>query len=389
MQKVVTQTKGHVYGDLEIMVRIPSQAPISSGFYILGNYWDKPRWHILVRETKSGALARPTGFTKVASMSHGMAFYKPIAPSGYTALGVYPGLANTPPKISEATCVKNAYVHSGKPGPTQAHGIYPVFSRETRFGERNLLLAPNCLMHGPATENAYVLSLPLGAHNGPDPQAPFLNSNKKPEDETPVSKSWAYIPCVAVVDKGKTLEWQLDNSPFYRLVRERYWRLIVHRDQTDSDSPGQDSRSVQTGISETTTNSFHQKYGVSFGYKVGAKGGIPGVVEGSSEFSANFSYEWGYTTTESINKFQNVTDTHWLNTPPRKASALWNECHRFILERADGSVVTEEPMFAPTVSFKQTDYPPAKSKDDARSRHLVGPDENHLTEYVYQPALPG
>lgn len=90
------------------------------GYYGQGNY-SAPQGSVLVIKPKmAGVIAQPKGYRRVwidkgSGVRKDAAFWEPIAPDGYKALGIIVNNSyHSPPARSEVVCVKNEYVTEGE-----------------------------------------------------------------------------------------------------------------------------------------------------------------------------------------------------------------------------------------------------------------------------------
>lgn len=95
-----------------------------AGYFRLGHYgqgdYSAPRGSaIVIKEIKSGVIAQPLRYERIwtdkgSGASRDGAFWRPIPPKGYKALGVVVTSNYRSPAPSEVVCVKNEYVTEGQ-----------------------------------------------------------------------------------------------------------------------------------------------------------------------------------------------------------------------------------------------------------------------------------
>ncbi len=91
------------------------------GYYGQGNYNSPAGVVVVVKELERGALARPIDYEliwkdKGSGADMDGAFWKPIAPNNYVALGLVVTGNYNKPSVNEVMCVRQDLVQRGKPG---------------------------------------------------------------------------------------------------------------------------------------------------------------------------------------------------------------------------------------------------------------------------------
>jgi hypothetical protein len=335
---------------------------VPSGYYSLGHYgqanYNTPIGVIVaVKELKSGALASPTDYELVwkdkgSGADMDGAFWRPIPPNGYVALGLVATRNYNKPSLDEVKCVRQDLVVQGQPGaqvwidkgtgadadfgsweisapPISGYEEYAYIAPGTFFG-----VASHTRPNTHPVMNCLKLKLPFEKYQI-DNRQPTLESTQEPAPRTePQLANYVWIPFFAVKDDIHDLVWKINYSPFYRLDREEFytlqWHVFNSTDSTDSKQ-----YSVKVGISQTDTQTFSTNTGISITTEASA--GIEGIA--SAKISATYSVQLGFESSSSFTQLREDTITDTYNIPPHKAIALWTKTNRFTLRRSDGSAV--------------------------------------------------
>ncbi|WP_392476551.1 Vps62-related protein [Nostoc sp. C110] len=327
------------------------------GHYGQGNYNSPTGVVVVVKELKSGALARPTDYEliwkdKGSGADMDGAFWRPIPPSGYVALGLVATGNYNKPSVDEVMCIRQDLVVGGQPGgqvwidkgtgadadfgsweinspPISGYEEYAYITAGTFFGVASHT-RPN------SNPLLYCLKLKLPFENYQvNLKQPTLESTQEPAPRTePQLANSVWIPFFSVKDDLRDLAWKVSNSPFYRLDREQFytrqWHYFNNSEVIDSKQI-----SIRVGISQTDTQTFSTQTGISITTEASA--GIEGIA--STKISATFSVQLGFESSSSFTQMREETVTDTYNIPAHKAVALWTKTNRFTLKRADGSVV--------------------------------------------------
>ncbi len=255
------------------------------GYYGQGNYNEHNGVVVVVKELERGALARPTGYQliwtdKGSGADMDGAFWRPIAPNNYVALGLVVTGNYNKPSVNEVMCVRQDLVQLGQPGdqvwidkgtgadvdfgsweidspPISGHEEYSYIAAGTFFGVASHN-RPN------ANPLLYCLKLKLPFEKRQvNPKQPTLESTQEPPRKTEAQlANSVWIPFLSVNDDQRNLEWKINNSPFYRLDREEYYSMKFHHfNNTEVTDSIKDSLTV--GISKTKSEKFSQQTGIS------------------------------------------------------------------------------------------------------------------------------
>ncbi|NEO53809.1 MAG: Vps62-related protein [Okeania sp. SIO3B5] len=338
---------------------------VPQGYYALGYYgqsnYNSPAGAVVVvKDLKSGALARPKGYEliwkdKGSGADMDGAFWRPIPPSSnYVALGLVVTRNYNEPSVNEVMCVRQDLVVRGEPGDqvwidkgTGADadfGSWEINSPSISGYEEYAYIAAGTF-YGVASHNRpnanpslYCLKVKLPFEKRlVNLKQPTLESTQEPAPTTePQLANSVWIPFLSVKDDLHDLVWRVNNSPFYRLDREefytRQWHYFNNSEATDSKEV-----SVKVGVSKTDSEKFSVVTGISITTE--ASGGGIANVGFSSKVSVTLSLQLGYESSSSFTQMREDTVTDTYNIPGYTAVALWTKTHKFTLRRSDGSIV--------------------------------------------------
>lgn len=366
-----------------------------SGFHALGsigrsNYND-PNGNVAtlcVQESDSGkgALAKPTDYERIwADNGSGSrrdgSCWRPIPPKGYVALGDVFNSGYNKPSVEDIRCVQEELVYSGvveenrekkeiwndrNTGSRVDFSAWPILAPEEYVDETaeltRGLIAPGTFV-GVATHAKpesilpvmHVLRLPIPLSSSPDSspehQTPRLESREMPASETMRKVDRAVIvPFTAIIDKGRSDAWKMQNSPFYLVQRETcYSRVAFNNNETSVLQTT--TREVTVGISKTEASEFSTTTGISATTETGIS--FKGFTAG---MSVTISLELGWSRSTSVEEFRSQTISQTLSTPPNTSAALWSATYELKATRQDGSQVSQ-PLAFDVNSFFQSQYP--------------------------------
>ncbi len=189
--------------------------------------------------------------------------------------------------------------------------------------------------------NVLNVNLPLLAEAPVQSFAPKLEGYLSPPTETqPLFAKAMLVPCTIVNDLAHQddIPWRVANSPFYRLERMVYYKLLYHNYNNTSEVQT-NSVLIRSGVTTSESQSFHMNTGVSITTEAGVDFEVV-----SAKITATVSVEFGYETQTSVTQLQEKEVTSTINTHPGKAAALWQEYNRYILYRHNGTDL--EPVTA-------------------------------------------
>jgi len=365
------------------------------GYYSLGSLVAPPpyadpngaRAVLVVKGNTATALAPTSEYDQVTSsfamVWGGMAVYwRPRCANGYRALGLvvtsYSGLpaAGAPPDYPTA-CVRDDLTVGGSiaaaapsyqrtfhfdNGTWLTYGAWQV-DQPVSGSHSGAYLAPGTAVYADAQASSLEapeadpavrvldVDLPLLGEAPEQAVVPELSADPAPET-APLFARAILVPCSIVKDPLHDAAWQIAHSPFYRLERSVVWRLIAHNfNNTSVEQPN----SVQFTKGVTTEEATRVWNATSI--SVSAEAGIELKVF-SAKVTATVSREMGYETLHSLSELSSRTDTLAMQTPPKKAVALWQQVSRFTLYRHDGPRLEVADFWeSGTDTFYADEYP--------------------------------
>ena len=94
---------------------------VPDGFHALGHYAERGHgapcgWMFVARELEPGALAEPLDYELIGQLSSGCSFWKPIPPAGYVGLGFVAQMGLEKPDTDEIRCLREDLAAPGKVG---------------------------------------------------------------------------------------------------------------------------------------------------------------------------------------------------------------------------------------------------------------------------------
>jgi hypothetical protein len=320
---------------------------------------------VMVVRAKEGsdALAHPLDYTWVyhdvgSGADDDGSFWTPVPPDGYKAMGLVAQRGWSKPAVTDVVCVREDLTVPGAPGAfiwiDQGTGA------DYYFGSWYI----DSPVAGPH-ENAYLVSgtfvgwnswSPPQVHpvmnvlNVPLPmlsQAPYqsyvprLTGYDPPPPETvPIMAREMLVPCTIHKDPlyANNLIWRISNSPFYRLERQVFYKLLYHNHNQTS-TMQTNSVLIRSGVTVTESESFWNETSIS----ITAEAGVS-FKAFEAKVSTTVSTAFGYETQTSVAELREKEVSSSINTPPGKAAALWQRYNRFVLKRHNGTRL--EPVTA-------------------------------------------
>lgn len=352
-----------------------------SGFYALGsvgvsNYDDinGKNWALCVQAAGDDqtALAHPTDYTLVwkdegSGADMDGSCWRPVAPSGYKAMGDVFVTGYNKPSTNDVMCVREDLVTQGVVGDiiytdegskadsdiaTYKIVASTVFGTEVGKG----YIAANCFIANSSytkpvatTSVNNCLKLPFPKKSSAAPAPPSLTDYSMPSEfyGNTIDHTIEF-PFTAFIDNEYDIKWQVDNSPFYTLQREvAYKREMYNYNQTDVSQTY--NKSVTSGVSESQTRTFEINGGVSLSETIG----ITTVVTLAA--TGGWSIDLGWQTSTNVEEFREVTKTLELKTPAGTAGCLWSLWYLVKVVRADNS--TSESISFSVDSIVTSQYP--------------------------------
>lgn len=334
--------------------------------------------------TSSPPLALPSQYELESWSDNGdfnsrAAYYRPVPPDGYRALGEVVRFRNDrPPRPDEVAVVREDLVHYGDlrgssfwmwleegdcwgglgfhpeycgavddivafPGPPRETTYFPVGS----FAFYPFVDDEDGTPHDGSRDevvNVLRLELPTLVESEEQDVIPRLTGRHAPPAQSlPVLSRAILVPFTMITDPEypDRQDWQLENSPFYRLEREVYYKLLYFNyNQT---SVQQENRvEIVSGSVESQSEVFYEETGVSVRKESGIEiGSVTVTSVGGVSFGGetNVSRKLGYATATNIQELREDHTTTTVYTAPGRAAAMWQKYNRFTLKRHMGTGV--------------------------------------------------
>ena len=178
--------------------------------------------------------------------------------------------------------------------------------------------------------------LPMLGEAPPQDVVPKVTSLVQPQEiETPPRFSRAMlVPCDLVNDRVHEVPWRVANSPFYRLERHVYYKLLRYAYNTTSVvQPFQVE--ITAGVTTGATEAFRTSTNVTISAEAGIE--LKGIF--SAKVTTTVSREFGYETQTSVEQLRQTTDVIPFYAAPGKATAVWQEWNRYVLYRHEGTAL--------------------------------------------------
>ncbi|MFJ7416507.1 Vps62-related protein [Streptomyces sp. NPDC098077] len=335
---------------------------------------------ILVRgvDAADAMVKAPTGWERIwhdkdtDSLEYG-SVWRPQAPSGYVALGdVWTEGWGEPDDGYAYGCIRKElagrpYVREGETGDLiwndkGSEGSYDVSCWEIRpagypDNTERLILGADLLRahdgYDRPVDKVHVLDLPPVIVKREPPAAPVLTSHQAPKETDQVTDRAVLVPCTVIKDPGKTVAWQVTNSPFYTLERRLSFHPHKHFDNSQGSTEESAPQTVTTGVSKTKSDEFSERTSIT----VTAHAGIE--LKGfSAGIETSVATELGYTSRREVSQFEEVTDTWPLTIPAGKSAAIWSPRHELVAVRSNGDAVGGQGGLVFDVNSRiKTEYP--------------------------------
>ncbi|MEJ2103524.1 MAG: Vps62-related protein [Ignavibacteriaceae bacterium] len=342
----------------------------TDGFKPLGSlgfdgYYNPDGLHgIMVVKAKTGsnALAAPTDYTLVwndqgtGSNSDG-SFWMPVPPTGYIAMGLVAQSGYSKPSLDDVVCVREDLTVIGEAGAV----VWGTFNTVTsQFGSwkieppiagphENAYLSTGTFVgvaswNPPSVNpvmNVLNVQLPMLSETPYQQYAPTLTGYDPPPDETvPILAREMLVPCTIISDPlySNNQMWRVSNSPFYRLERQVFYKLLYHNHNQTSITQ-HNSYTRRYGVTTTESNEFWTETSISVTVEAGVS---IKIFEG--KVSATVSKSFGYSTMTSVSELEESEYESGVDVLPGKAVAIWQRWNRFVLKRHNGTSL--EPVKA-------------------------------------------
>lgn len=359
----------------------------TNGFKALGSlgfrqYYDPNGKHgVMVVKAKNGsdALASPVDYTLVwndvgSGASNDGSFWIPVPPAGYKAMGIVAQKGYNKPGLDDVACIRQDLTVPAESGDLiwgfcntlisppycfNSWKIEPPFAgpHEGAYLSPGTFIAQQT-QNPPSVHsamNVVNITLPMLAETPYREYVPTLKGYDPPPDETiPILAREMLVPCTILGDPQYADDqmWRISNSPFYRLERQVFYKLLYHNhNQTSVLQHNSYTRTI--GVTTSESNEFWSETSIS----VTAESGISiGMISG--KVSVTVSKSFGYSTMTSVSELQQDEYESGVDVPPGKAVAIWQRYNRFVLKRHNGTSL--EPVKAWEFginSFVTDEYP--------------------------------
>ncbi len=348
------------------------QPVVPEGFHALGTLaipeWSNPsgRYAMMAVKAEEGsdALAEPTGYEFVwyfripiifGGFLYKVSVWRPIPPPGYVALGAVAIQGGTnsyePPPLDYVVCVREDLTINGESGAYIWHdentgmpydlGLFKVDQPNAGPHEYCYLTTGACVAwnHWNAPTSDPVLhvlkvELPMLAEAPYQTFVPRLNGYDTPPTETvPMMAKAMLVPCTIVNDEvySGDINWQVANSPMYRLERQVYYKLLYHNHNQTSQVQT-NNVTITSGITTTESERIWNETSISISVEAGLS-----FKAFSGKVTATVTRTFGYETQTSVAELRSTSISSSINTPPGKAAALWQKYNKYILYRHNGT----------------------------------------------------
>jgi hypothetical protein len=321
---------------------------------------------VMVVKSTSGSnvLASPTDYTLAWSDQGSGAdddgsFWIPVPPAGYKALGIVVQRGYGKPSLDDVVCVREdltivgdageyiwgfgipiieRYFGSWKIDPPDAGPHDDAYLSTGTFVAVQSTTAPS--VH--PVMNVLNVPLPMLAEAPYQTYVPKLTGYDTPPEETvPMMAKEMLVPCTIVKDAlydSSNPHWRISNSPFYRLERQVYYKLLYHNHNQTSEVQTNNVL-IRSGVTTTESESYWNETSISVTVEAGIS-----IKMFESKVSTTVSTSFGYETMTSVAELQEKEVSSSINTPPGKAAALWQKYNRYVLKRHNGTDL--EPVAA-------------------------------------------
>jgi len=334
---------------------------------------------VMVLKSKSGsnALTQPTDYTLAWSDQGSGAnddgsFWIPVPPAGYKAMGIVVNTGYNKPSLEDVVCVRedltipgeagdliwgysrlifNIYFHTWKIEPPIAGPHENAYLSTGTFVGVQSTVAPT--VH--SVMNVLNVKLPMLAETPYQEYVPKLTGYNPPPDETvPILAREMLVPCTVVSDPlyNNNQMWRVTNSPFYRLERQVFYKLLYHNHNQTSLTQ-HNSYTRRYGVTTEESNEFWSETSISVTVEAGIS-----IKLFSGKVTTTISKSFGYATQTSVSELEESEYESGVDVLPGKAVAIWQRWNRYVLKRHNGT--TLEPVKAWEFginSFVTDEYP--------------------------------
>lgn len=373
------------YTDSFVFMTFYSYKPISPpGFFALGTFFGpdlpwppndpngKAAAMVVKPKPGSNAIAFTDSFYSNTSYPY-MPTWTPVAPPGYVGLGQIIRSDWNPPTDS-VPCIREdlttladittllATIHITSPADYWL-SYWKIDLPDASTHPDAYLTVPSfiCMLGtNPPPYNhpaAHVLKvdLPMLAEAPDQNFVPRLTSfDNPPEATAPRMEKAMLVPCTIINDiqYGGNVGWQVDNSPFYVLVRQVFYKRLYHYHNQGSVQQN-NTVAMTSGITTIESQRLWNETEISLSAEAGLS-----FKAFSGKITATVSRRFGYETQTSVAELNQTTETQAVSTPPGKAAALWQLYNRYILYRHNGTALEPDTSWDIGIhSFVEDEYP--------------------------------
>jgi hypothetical protein len=365
---------------------------ITEGFKPLGSlgfggYYNPDGHHaVMVVKTKAGsdALAAPLDYELVWSDQGSGAnddgsFWMPVPPTGYKAMGIVAQSGYGKPSLDDVVCVREDLTVPGEAGNLiwQGAGMvsFPLLNcfgswrieppiagpHENAYLSTGTFVAVQAQNSYPGTPsvhpamNVLNVGLPMLAETPYQQYVPKLTGYDPPPDETvPILAREMLVPCTIVSDPlyVNNQMWRVSNSPFYRLERQVFYKLLYHNHNQTSLTQ-HNSYTRRYGVTTEESNEFWSETSISVTVEAGIS-----IKMFDAKVTTTVSRSFGYSTMTSVSELEESEYESGVDVLPDKAVVIWQRWNRFVLKRHNGTSL--EPVKAWEFginSFVTDEYP--------------------------------
>lgn len=339
--------------------------PITTdGYFPLGSlgfreyYNPNGVWGVMVVKAKPGseALAHPTDYILVyndigSGANDDGSFWTPVPPNGYVAMGTVAQSGYNKPSLTDVVCVREDLTVPGESGDfiwidkgTGANMWLGTWRIEPPVAgpHENAYLATGTFVgwdkwNPPSVHpvmNVLNVKLPMLAETPYQQYAPKLTGFDPPPDQTvPILAREMLVPFTIVSDPlyANNQMWRVSNSPFYRLERQVFYKLLYHNHNQTSIQQ-HNSYTRRFGVSTTESEEFWNETSISVSVEAGIS-----IKMFEAKVSTTVSKSFGYATMTSITELQEEEYESGVDVLPGKAVAIWQRYNRFVLKRHNGT----------------------------------------------------
>jgi hypothetical protein len=260
---------------------------------VYDQYYDPTGKHgVMVVKAKNGsdALAAPVDYELLFKFNDGLfgngkdfSFWRPVPPQGYKALGIIVS-KNGKPGLNDVVCVRQDLTipgdanvplweyketYASPSGHFSAWKIeHPVTGpHENAYLSTGTFIAAWNTTQSPQKPTAHPVMNVLNVNLPMLSSTPYQNYVPKlkgfdppPERTVPVLAREMLVPCTIIGDSRHSEMDKIKISPFYRLERQVFYKLLYHNHNQTSVNQ-QNSWSITTGVATEESNTFWEETG--------------------------------------------------------------------------------------------------------------------------------